>query len=333
LLASDILFEYNQEAFLTHSDGASMTTSVLVPLDGTEKDERALPAAAALADLTGGDLHLIRVFDTPTDNLSARAGRMGVLDAAREIRSDMERSVRGRADRLSADIGRPVSAEVAEGFDVARTLVDRASEADTDLVVMATRAAGQVGRALRGSVADRVMRESPKPVVLIPPGASDTAGKQIRLGRVLVPLDGSELALRVIDHLLALPKGRELEYVLVEVITSGFAKRDEQPASPALEAYAGLPDIASARQAAAQRLRDISDRLRARGAKHVEAYAVEAADPAAAINLKVRELLVDFIAMGTRGSSGVKRFVLGSVAERVVRESEVPVLLVAPHEA
>jgi nucleotide-binding universal stress UspA family protein len=307
-----------------------MTTSVLVPLDGTDKDERAFPAAAALADLTGGDLHLIRVFDTPVDNLSARAGRMGVLDAAREVRSDMERSVRGRADRLSADIGRPVSVEIAEGFDVAGTLVDRAAELDTDLVVMATRAAGAVGRALRGSVADRVMRESPRPVVLIPPGADDTAGKQIKLGRVLVPLDGSELALGVIDHLLALPKGRELEYVLVEVITSGFAKRDAQAASPGLEAYAGLPDIAGARHEAAQRLRDVADGLRARGAKHVEAYPVEAADAAAAINFKVRDLLVDFIAMSTRGSGGVKRFVLGSVAERVVRDSEVPVFLVAP---
>ena len=314
-----------------------MTTSVLVPLDGSEKDERAFPAAAAVADLTGGDLRLIRVFDTPTDNLSARAGRMGVLDAAREIRTDMERSVRGRAERLSADIGRPVSAEIAEGFDVARTLVDRAAEPDTDFVVMATRAAGTVGRALRGSVADRVMRESPRPVVLVPPGTDDTRGKHIRLGRVLVPLDGSELALRVIDHLLALPKASDLEYVLAEVITSGFVNRDAKPEvpeaereTPVLDAYSGLPDVARARQQAAQRLNVVADRLRARGAEAVEVRVVEAADPAAAINRLVRGALVDFIAMSTRGAGGLKRFVLGSVAERLVRESEVPVLLVSP---
>src|SRR5688572_32697160 len=158
-----------------------MTTTVLVPLDGSDKDERALPTAAALASIAGGDLHLIRVLDTPVDSLSPRARTMGVTDAALEIRAKMQRSVDGLADRLTADTGRPVTAEVAEGFDVARVLVDRAAEPGTDLVVMATRAAGALGRALRGSVADRVMRESPRPVVLVPPGAGDVRGKQIQL--------------------------------------------------------------------------------------------------------------------------------------------------------
>src|ERR671915_642290 len=110
-----------------------MTTTVLVPLDGSDKDERALPAAVALADLAGGDLHLIRVLDTPIDSLSPRGQRLGVADAVREIRSDMEESVRGIADRLMADTGRPVTAEIAEGFDVARVLVNRATERGTEL--------------------------------------------------------------------------------------------------------------------------------------------------------------------------------------------------------
>jgi nucleotide-binding universal stress UspA family protein len=93
----------------------------------------------------------------------------------------------------------------------------------------------------------------------------------------------------------------------------------------------GLPDIAQARANAEQQLNIVADRLRAKGAKVVRVRIVEADDPATAINRTVREELVDFIAMSTRGSSGLKRFVLGSVAERVVRESEVPVLLVTAH--
>jgi nucleotide-binding universal stress UspA family protein len=311
-------------------------SNVLVPLDGSDKDERAIPAAAAFADLAGGDLRLIRVFDTPVDSLAPRARRMGVTDAALELRSDMERSVRGIADRLIADTGRPATAEVAEGFDVAGVLVARAAEPGTDLVVMATRAPGALGRALRGSVADRVMRESPRPVVLIPPGTDDTRGRQVQLDRVLVPLDGSAFALAAIDQLLELRGGRELEYVLLEVLTSGFV----DVAPPGLsgladdmvipDAYSGLPDIARARATAEQRLNGVADRLRAQGAKSVRVRVVEAADPAAAINRTVREELVDFVAMSTRGSSGLKRFVLGSVAEKVVRESVVPVLLVTP---
>jgi nucleotide-binding universal stress UspA family protein len=311
-------------------------SNVLVPLDGSDKDERAIPAAAAFADLAGGDLRLIRVLDTPVDSLSPRARSMGVTDAALELRGDMEQTVRGIADRLIADTGRPVTAEVAEGFDVAGVLVARAAEPGTDLVVMATRAAGTLGRALRGSVADRVMRESPRPVVLIPPGTDDTRGRQVQLGRVLVPLDGSAFALAAIDQLLELRGGRELEYVLLEVLTSGFV----DVAPPGLsgladdrampEPYSGLPDIARVREGAEQQLNDVANRLRAHGAKSIRVRVVEAADPAAAINRAVREELVDFVAMSTRGSSGLKRFVLGSVAEKVVRESVVPVLLVTP---
>lgn len=311
-------------------------TNVLVPLDGSDKDERAIPAAAAFADLGGGDLRLIRVLDTPIERLPPRAHAMGVTDAAVGIRADMERSVRGIADRLIADTGRRVTGEVAEGFDVAGVLVSRAAEPGTDLVVMATRAPGALGRALRGSVADRVMRESPRPVVLVPPGTDDISGKQIQLRRVLVPLDGSAFALSAIDQLLELRGGSELEYVLLEVVTSGFidvappgvAGLADYAAVPA--AYAGLPDIAQARAMAEERLNGVADRLRAQGAKSVRARVVEAGDPATAINLAVREELVDFVAMSTRGASGLKRFVLGSVAEKVVRDSVVPVMLVTP---
>src|SRR5687767_11031539 len=146
-----------------------MTTTVLVPLDGSEKDARVLPAAAALAELAGGDFHLIHVLDIPIESLSERAMTLGALDAAREIRLEMEHSVKGSADRLATDTGRIVTTEIAEGFDVAGVLVDRAIERPADLVVMATRAPGTLVRALRGSVADRVMRESPRPVVLVPP--------------------------------------------------------------------------------------------------------------------------------------------------------------------
>src|SRR5215217_1023137 len=73
-------------------------SNVLVPLDGSEKDERAIPAAAAFADLVGGDLRLIRVLDMPMDGLSPHARIMGGADTAVEMRGDIERSVRAIAD-------------------------------------------------------------------------------------------------------------------------------------------------------------------------------------------------------------------------------------------
>ena len=67
-----------------------MTTPVtMVSLDGSEKDARALAVAAGLADISGDDLHLVRVFEHPAAARSARAGALGVADAARDLRENI----------------------------------------------------------------------------------------------------------------------------------------------------------------------------------------------------------------------------------------------------
>jgi nucleotide-binding universal stress UspA family protein len=174
---------------------------------------------------------------------------------------------------------------------------------------MATRAPGPVGRAIHGSVADQIVRESKRPVVLVPPGAQFLRGKQVHLRRALVPLDGSTAALGVLAHLLALTRANELEIVLLEVVSPSRNHADATQAE--------------------QRLADVAERVRSRGAA-ADVRVIEAADPAAVIIDAVRQELVDFIAMTTRGASGLQRLVLGSVATGVVRKSEVCVFVVTP---
>jgi nucleotide-binding universal stress UspA family protein len=299
-----------------------MTAQVLVPLDGTDKDERAVTAAVAAADLTGNGVRLIRVLDTPIASLSPRAATMGVLEAAKDQRASMQRSLDAGVERLRKSTTRAVSAEVAEGHDIAKVLVDRSSERDVDFVVMATRAAGGVSRAIRGSVADRVMRESPRPVLLVPPGADSMSAYKITLRKVLIPLDGSALALDAVDRLLALPKGRDLQYVLLEVVTTAFAGTKVEARSERLDR-----ESATARASADARLAVAVERLRKAGASTVETRVVEKADPVSAIASVAKSEGVDFIAMSTRGLGGVARALLGSTAEGVVRDSVVPVLL------
>ena len=77
-------------------------------------------------------------------------------------------------------------------------------------------------------------------------------------------------------------------------------------------------------------LNDVAERLRGRGGV-VEVRVVESRDAGTVILDAARNDLVDLIAMTTRGASGIKRLVLGSVAEAVVRWSEIPVMLVTPH--
>jgi nucleotide-binding universal stress UspA family protein len=316
-----------------------MTNTVLVPLDGSEKDQTTIPAAEAVAELAGADLHLIRVFDTPVAPLTAGASHVGTAGAGVEMRGEVEQSVQGAAERLIADTGRTVTAEIADGFDVAGVLVDRVNRGDVDVVVMGTRAPAKVERALRGSVADRVMRDSPRPVVLVPPASADAAGGRLQLRRVLIPLDGSQLSISAIGYLHTFQRWSELEYVLVEVVepttpripvAPGLLELSSDPLP--VHAYADLPEIAEARARAQERLGKIGDRLRAAGAREVRTRVIVDSDPIAAIARAVGEEDADLIAMTTRGQGGLKRLVLGSVAQGIVRHSEVPVLLVTPHK-
>ena len=291
-----------------------MAGEMIVGLDGSEKEARALPVAAALAAVADSSVHLVRVIRAPSDRIAAQAELLGVDHAAMTDRPEAERRVLEQARRLQAEIGREVTWNVVDGVDIAETLIRYVSSRDALGIVLGTRAASATGLALVGSVADRVMRECPRPVVLVPPGASYLRGKQVEIGRVLVPLDGSTLALRSLDYLLALPNATRVEYVLLEVVP---ARGGEQRQTVRVAAAEDRLQIAAAH-------------TRARGVAAVEAQVLDGDDAAKTIAAAVRECLVELIAMSTRGTGGLKRFVLGSVAEGVVRSAEVPVLLLTP---
>jgi nucleotide-binding universal stress UspA family protein len=303
-----------------------MKPPILLTLDGSDKDERALAVAAALAEVGDATLRLVRVFETPIETLPSKASGL----AAVALRAEVVKSTRQTAERAGATLRREVTGDVIDGFDVAATLLDDLKAHDASLVVMATRAAGAVGRAIQGSVADRLVRESPRPVVLVPPRAEYLSGKRIELRRVLVPVDGSLASLRVVPTLLALSRAEALEIVLLQVVrperVGGHAM---PPGTPTL--VEGLPDGGEWTHVGAaiaeRRLGAVAERVRARGSR-AEVRVVESADVGSVIVDAIRNDLVEYIAMSTRGESGLRRLVLGSVAEHVVRHSEVPVLLV-----
>jgi nucleotide-binding universal stress UspA family protein len=305
-----------------------MTNRVLITTDGSDKDQRAFAVAAALVGLANAEVRVVRVFPTSIPSLSQRAGMLGVVSAAHELRDNTLHDVRDAAARLRDVLQHEVTAEVIDGSDVAATLLAEIDRYSPDFVVMATRAPGALDRAFQGSVADRLVRESAVPVVLVPPRAAYLAGKDVTVRRVLVPVDGSNVALAVIPRLTELPLARELQIVLLQAVeperTGGYAM---PPGTPGIE---GMDDDEWTHVSAAvaeARLGALADRLRERG-MHVEVRVVASPDAGAVILDAVRSELVELIAMSTRGASGLRRLVLGSVAEYVVRRSEIPVLLV-----
>lgn len=303
-----------------------MAPNIVVTVDGSEKDARALAVAAALAELGDATIRVLRVFEPPIETLPSKASELAAVAA----RADVVTGLRQTAERLGTLAHREVTSEVIDGSDVAATLLDDLETHDESLVVMATRAAGAVGRAIQGSVADRLVRESPRPIVLVPPRADYLGGNRVTLRRVLVPLDGSLASLRVIPTLLALSRAAELEVVLLQVVRpERVGGHMMPPGTPTLGDE--VPNDGEwthvGAAVAEQRLGAVAERVRASGSQ-AEVRVIESADVGSVIVDAIRNELVEFIAMSTRGASGLRRLVLGSVAEHVVRHSEVPVLLV-----
>ncbi len=145
-----------------------MFDRIMVPLDGSELAERALPYARAIATL-----HLVRVVDLPP---VVKAYRLGapvnvyaeVIAAQREEANAYLEDARAREESA----GRPATVQRLDG-DTAAVLLDYVREAEIDTVVMTSHGGSGLTRWALGTVAGRVMRGGTVPVLLVPAAASE----------------------------------------------------------------------------------------------------------------------------------------------------------------
>lgn len=144
--------------------------------------------------------------------------------------------------------------------------------------------------------------------------------------KILVPLDGSELAEQVLPLVIELASHADTQIILLRV-----------PDVAIYETMMNVPDLniqvrEQADQEAREYLARMGEQLRARGLQTQTVIAQEGAIYATILNT-ARELGADLIAMSTHGRSGLARLVMGSVADDVVRHADLPVLLVRPQPA
>ncbi len=162
-----------------------MSERIIVPLDGSELAERALPTAEKLAQLTGAPLHIVRVVDlTKLEPYGAYglAPEYGVMASVMSDEDAAAREYMAQTERALAERGATVSSEVLTG-SAAREVAGLAHPGD--LIVMASHGRGGVARWFLGSVAEEVARRAPAPVLLVravagadetlPRGAESTA--------------------------------------------------------------------------------------------------------------------------------------------------------------
>jgi nucleotide-binding universal stress UspA family protein len=296
--------------------------SILVPLDGSPLAEQAIPYAQAIAERARCKLKLVLIHE-PLMQMEPGPAYTKVELAMQKADREYLKSVTAR---LRERLGRSVSSAVLRGMPLAQTLTTYIRELGADLVVMTTHGRGGIRRAWLGSITDQLIRMSEVPILVVRPGEAKPTDSSVRLTEILVPLDGSPLAEAVLEPAAALARLWDAEMSLVQVVhpvvlTSG----------PPLSFPTGYSDQMTRirRESAQDCIHDVAERLRESGVK---------ASGVALIGGGVAETLLDLarpertslVAVATHGRGGLRRLVVGSVADKLVRAAEVPVLVVRP---
>jgi len=284
--------------------------AILTPLDGSRLAEESLRAACATARRTGAVLHMALVHHPVAPSADSAAMATAIDELDRLAREGEEEYLADVAQRMQAQYGVRVEACILDG-PVAETLVAHVARVKAEMVVMTTHGRGVVSRFWLGSVADHLVRHLDIPVLLLRHHESRVQDSRMAFRRMLITLDGSERAEAVIEPALALCPPPTAEISLVRVVA---------------------PDADGASQvrgAAAVYLDEVADRLERRGCR-VSTTVVVSDSPAQAILEQARPEATDCVAIATRGAAGVKRMVLGSVTDKVVRGADVPVLALHP---
>lgn len=303
-----------------------MYERILVPLDGSPRSEGILPYTRALANAHKIPLELLHVIEpqiiaTFSDPAHARYADVVEADMRRNglaylktVAASLPNSV---AVRCSVHVGNPADA-----------IVDSAAGQAGTLITMATHGRSGIQRWLIGSVADKVLHGTTSHLLLARTDTGRKNNEAAVLKTVIAPLDGSGLAETALPTVVVLAKSMALEIVLVRAFI---------PPSGALyatdEYVPNLVEITEqARREVKSYLEGKVEQLQAEGLSRVSYVLVEGQAAAEIIDL-ARKTPDNLVAMSTHGRSGVGRWVLGSVTDRVVRYAGDPVLVIPPPKA
>jgi nucleotide-binding universal stress UspA family protein len=285
-----------------------MYDRILFPTDGSDAAAAAVEHVLDVAAAHDATLHVLVVADTTQDSVVRVGGE--VVDALEREGTRVTEAVADRARERGVD----VVTEVLQG-EPAATIVDYADAREMDLVVVPTHGRTGIERLLVGSTAARVVRRATVPVLTLRPD-SDPPAYPYRT--VLVPTDGSGGAAAALSAGIevAAATGAALHVLsVVEATSLGVDVRSELQ-SDALES------------AAEEVVADAVADAEAAGVESVTGAVEGGTSVERTIRAYVDDHGVDLVVAGTHGRTGLDRYVLGSVAEALVRRSAVPVVTV-----
>lgn len=285
-----------------------MFETILLPSDGSECARTATAHAAALADYYDATVHVLTVMEAPEGDVGVDEDREAARDrAVGPIVADLRSA------------GVETASSIAAGLPEEEILAT-IEAVGADLVAMGTHGRSGLRRHVLGSVTERVLRQADVPVLTVPEteeGASDTTYDD-----VLVPTDGSEGANAAAPTAIDLAGAFDATLHALSVV-------DTAPAASDIRASVFIEEFETVAEAA---VTDLEAQATDAGLDRVQT-AVVRGTPHEVIRSYVNSNDVDLVVMGTHGRSGLDRYLLGSVAENVIRTSSVPVLAVRYGEA
>jgi nucleotide-binding universal stress UspA family protein len=300
-----------------------MIHKILIPLDGSDLAERALVPALQLAQYSEAPISLLRSVSTErvlaTDPYTLGTFTTGETNPSLEI---------ARKDALSyltslhkSKIkGVEVKLQMREG-DPATTIIDVAQEDSTDLIAMSSHGYSGVTRWVLGSVAERVLRAAPCPVFIV------RSAQPVR--HMLIPLDGSSLSEHILSSAIDAALAFNCKVTFLRSIQSPSVTdvEDLEKIEPGL----GRSYVDEIHETASAYLNVFANRYRTR-VSDLNLVVIHGSPPQNILDYASLHD-VDLIAMSTHGRTGLKRWVYGSVTEKVLHAAtRCSMLIVRPEQ-
>lgn len=296
-----------------------MFERILVPLDGSKTAEMVFPYLIEIASRYGSQIILVSVSESNDS-----------VFACRSYLENMALVIKNRLNEQKAKRQTVVDFTVLLGNPPIEIL-DYATDAGCDLIILSSRGATKQNAWPLGNVADKILSASNIPVLLIRKNIDGLiSGGNRLIKRILVNLDGSNLSEIVLPIAEEMSKTLQAEINLFRVAerstfltTMGIAMINEMPNEIALDRQSDL-----AKSEATDYLNKIKDSL---AKKEVKASIAMGEGPIAEQILNYAEKNeVDLIAMSTHGRSGMGRWVFGSITDKVIHAGDKPIMVVRP---
>lgn len=294
-----------------------MFNRILVPLDGSRLAEQALPLAQAFAERLASTVVLFRAVIPMHEAVSPRGEAYSAAEQVDLLRESARRYLDALCRERSA-VSVEMQTRVHAGSPAAAILTF-AENTHADLIVMVTHGRTGLRRWALGSVADKVLTGTQTPLLLV--RASDSPRESVRLNRILVPLDGSALAERALPPARQLALAFDADVHLFRAWENPLYGVEAYPIGVSPEDYSETMS-----KATGDYLQQTAQELERAGLRvHCETGCGPAAE---GILETAQKQEADLVVMCTHGRSGFSRWVLGSIADRVLHAAPVPVLLI-----